>query len=527
MQIPLGWHRLILATVTLATTLDPGGSLARADQPSAPLHIVMLSGSDEYESARTLPAFAQELTRRFGVSCRVLQAQGVERLPGLEALDDCDLMIVFTRRLRIQGDDLARVQGYCASGKPIISIRTGSHGFQNWLEFDRIHLGGNYRGHYNKNVLMTAHVVPDHRDHPILKGLEVAALRSRSSLYQSGPLAEDCQALVMGRTAQGEEPIVWVRDHAPGRVAAISIGSPEDFENGTFRQLLIQTIAWATGRPLVEPQGDPPPPSTSNTNQRLTWTQRRRLIDHGQVQVVETHVAIPARRVAFLICDMWDDHWCPSAARRCDQLAQRMASLVDRLRQAGVTIIHCPSDTMGFYRGHPAREWVSRLPRPAADRFPVVERPDPPLPIDDSDQGCDTPGVAPFRAWMRQNRRLSIHPEDAITDNGEEVLALITHRGIEQVIVAGVHTNMCVLNRSFGIKALTRRGVSCVLARDLTDAMYNPASPPYVSHERGTELVVEHIETHWCPSLDSASMMVDDSPAAQPAASSSSGNAPR
>jgi hypothetical protein len=65
----------------------------------------------------------------------------------------------------------------------------------------------------------------------------------------------------------------------------------------------------------------------------------------------------------------------------------------------------------------------------------------------------------------------------------------------------GVHTNMCVLNRSFAIKQMVRWGVNIALVRDLTDTMYNPAMPPYVSHDEGTRLVVEYIEKFWCPSL--------------------------
>jgi type 1 glutamine amidotransferase len=37
----------------------------------------------------------------------------------------------------------------------------------------------------------------------------------------------------------------------------------------------------------------------------------------------------------------------------------------------------------------------------------------------------------------------------------------------------------------------------------MTDSMYNPALKPTVSHFRGTELVIEHIERHWCPTLTS------------------------
>ena len=51
-----------------------------------------------------------------------------------------------------------------------------------------------------------------------------------------------------------------------------------------------------------------------------------------------------------------------------------------------------------------------------------------------------------------------------------------------------------------------RRGQQEVFQRDLTDALYNPLTPPYVSHERGTELAVEHVEKYWCPTFASTDL---------------------
>jgi hypothetical protein len=45
--------------------------------------------------------------------------------------------------------------------------------------------------------------------------------------------------------------------------------------------------------------------------------------------------------------------------------------------------------------------------------------------------------------------------------------------------------------------------MNVVLVRDLTDSLYNPRMPPVVSHDRGTALIVEHIEKYWCPSVAS------------------------
>jgi hypothetical protein len=71
----------------------------------------------------------------------------------------------------------------------------------------------------------------------------------------------------------------------------------------------------------------------------------------------------------------------------------------------------------------------------------------------------------------------------------------------------GVHANFCILNRSFAIKQMTKWGMRCVLVRDLTDAMYNPEDRPKVSHERGTELVIEYIESYWAPTITSSQLL--------------------
>ncbi len=78
---------------------------------------------------------------------------------------------------------------------------------------------------------------------------------------------------------------------------------------------------------------------------------------------------------------------------------------------------------------------------------------------------------------------------------------MLRQRGIDTVLMMGVHANMCILKRTFGIRQLTKWGIHCILVRDLTDAMYNPASSPHVSHAAGTELVIEHIEKYWAPSV--------------------------
>ena len=144
---------------------------------------------------------------------------------------------------------------------------------------------------------------------------------------------------------------------------------------------------------------------------------------------------------------------------------------------------------------------LAKVPVPAN-----LSLPDPALPIDDSGGGCDTPDKF-YKAWTRETAALQVGANDAISDNGPEIYAFLQQRGIRTLLVMGVHANMCILNRTFAIKQMTRWGVRCILVRDLTDAMYNPDDAPHVSHEQGTELVIEHIEKYWCPSVLSADLV--------------------
>jgi len=95
---------------------------------------------------------------------------------------------------------------------------------------------------------------------------------------------------------------------------------------------------------------------------------------------------------------------------------------------------------------------------------------------------------------------------DAITDSAEAYY-LMRQRGIKNLIVMGVHTNMCVLGRPFSIRQMVYQGMNVALMRDLTDTMYNPAMAPFVSHFEGTDLVVGHIERYWCPTLISGDLL--------------------
>src|SRR5262245_57218706 len=219
-------------------------------------------------------------------------------------------------------------------------------------------------------------------------------------------------------------------------------------------------------------------------------------------------------QTAIVVCDMWDSHTCPNAALRVSQMAPRMNEVLKAARAKGVLIIHCPSNTMEFYKDHPGRKLAQQAPkvetaRPLINWCYLDKDREGALPIDDSDGGCDCERTwkkgDPY-PWTRQIATLEIKDGDAITDSAEAYY-LMRQRGIKNAIVMGVDTNMCVLGRPFSIRQLVYQGMNVALMRDLTDTMYNPEQAPYVSHFTGTDLVVEHIEKHWCPTLTSGDLL--------------------
>ena len=76
-------------------------------------------------------------------------------------------------------------------------------------------------------------------------------------------------------------------------------------------------------------------------------------------------------------------------------------------------------------------------------------------------------------------------------------------------MIFGVHTNMCVLGRPFGLRQMSQNGKNTLLVRDLTDTMYNSKAWPYVNHFQGTDLIIEHIEKFVCATTTSASLLGD------------------
>jgi nicotinamidase-related amidase len=257
-------------------------------------------------------------------------------------------------------------------------------------------------------------------------------------------------------------------------------------------------------------------------------TLRSRVEKGGEYAVTTRAEAWPAAKTAVIVCDMWDAHHCLNAVRRENELVPRVEAFLTAARARGAFIIHAPSGCMSVYQDHPARrraqaappartlprgidQWCAKIPAEEKGKYP----------IDQSDGGEDDDpaehaawhaklaamGRNPKAPWKGQHAGLTVRDEDAVSDSGVEVWNLLEARGIDRVMLVGVHTNMCVLGRPFGLRQLAKNGKTVVLVRDLTDTMYNPKMPPMVSHFEGTRLIVAHVEKYVCPTVTSDQLL--------------------
>lgn len=256
----------------------------------------------------------------------------------------------------------------------------------------------------------------------------------------------------------------------------------------------------------------------------LRRQQKSEANDQQFVRITEKESWSPAE-TAVIVCDVWDKHHSLNAVRRMEEFLPRMNDVLKEARRKGSIIIHSPSDCMPTYEGHAARRRAIETPaakvQPAdiefwCSKIPTEEQAV--YPIDQSDGGDDDEpnehakwaaelkalGRNPGLPWKSQNAGIEIDGQlDFISDKGDEVWNILEARGSKNVILVGVHTNMCVLGRPFGLRQLARNGKNVVLMRDLTDCMYNPKSWPYVDHFTGNDLIISHVERFVCPTITS------------------------
>jgi type 1 glutamine amidotransferase len=210
------------------------------------LNVCLISGAAEYKSDESLAKLQQHLEKNHLAKCSRAFAKSESDLPGLENLDTCDIAVLFTRRLKLEGNQLAQIKKYCLSGKPLVGIRTASHAIQTWLDLDKEVFGGDYKNHYKEGPLTEVTVAESAKGHPILNGFQ--PYKSAGSLYRNPAIAKNSLVLLTGTIPEHTEPVAWTRVYKGGRVFYTSLGHPKDFEEESYLRLISNAVFWTARR---------------------------------------------------------------------------------------------------------------------------------------------------------------------------------------------------------------------------------------------------------------------------------------
>ncbi|MDA7632341.1 hypothetical protein N8778_05895, partial [Verrucomicrobia bacterium] len=223
----------------------------------------------------------------------------------------------------------------------------------------------------------------------------------------------------------------------------------------------------------------------------LTLKLQQRDPETGQIKI-ETEEINPLK-VGVIAVDVWNYHWCKTATMRVDAIVPRMNKALEAVRDLGMTVMLCPSDVVDNYVGYPQRERIFALPEVTVPK--VYDVTCPPVP-DAGGCACDRERCAVNYGWDGMHPDLRIGKHDLMPDTQAEVYAICKQYGLTHLIYVGFHTQVCLLGKPMGLRAMKSAGLQCVLARDMTDAHpgYDPARK--FTPDLNTAQVVEHFEKH-------------------------------
>lgn len=235
--------------------------------------VVFVTGDHEYSSEETMPVIAAALEKDYGMKTIVLKAypdyNSEENIPGLEALKQADLAVFFLRWRRLPPEQLAYIDAYLKSGKPVMGFRTTTHAFhfpeghpsEKWNAFGEFALnappgwgGAAKHTHYGHESSTDVSVIPEQANNPILTGV-ATNFHVRSWLYRVLPdyPVKGSTWLLMGKAVNPdkeaiENPVAWTGTNPfGGRVFMTTLGHPEDFTQEPFQRLVINAIHYELG----------------------------------------------------------------------------------------------------------------------------------------------------------------------------------------------------------------------------------------------------------------------------------------
>lgn len=231
----------------------------RAVFAQQPMTVAIVTGEDEYRTEETLPDFFKTNFPN-QVKFFLLKPMKQDRnvFQGMEKVKTADVLVLSLHRRALPKGQLQIIKQFVKSKKPIIAIRTATHGFAlrknqalpkdrfQWKDFDRKVLGCHYKGH-EPSKFKTGVTAKGECD--LVDGVQPFV--SKSWLYRVTPLSKKATILLQGKCENGvKQPVAWkLKRESGGTVICTTLGHPSDFQEGNFVTFLKNACASIKKRP--------------------------------------------------------------------------------------------------------------------------------------------------------------------------------------------------------------------------------------------------------------------------------------
>lgn len=229
------------AWALLASSIGMG-----AETPSKRLRVCLVSGSHDskpYSTDTSLADLARDLESVHGMSCTVLTLnEAGSGFRGVERLLECDAAIFFVRRKTPDAHNLAVLRRFFSSGKGFVALRSTSHAWENWPNFDTEVLGAKYGGPRGGNFGNVDRLI--YKSHPIWNGAE--DFDTRCDIYRYREVAPDVNVIMEGENKNGRMPVAWTRVHHGARLFHFALGYAYDAEKPSFRRIVANAVRWVS-----------------------------------------------------------------------------------------------------------------------------------------------------------------------------------------------------------------------------------------------------------------------------------------
>jgi len=259
--------------------------------PGAGKHIVLVSGDHEYRSEEAFPQLGKILSQHHGFRCTVLFAidpktgeinpDSVSNIPGLEALETADLVVLGLRFRNLEDDQMKRIVDYAEAGRPMMALRTSTHPFnipadRKYAKYSWNNSSQDFKGGFGKQILgetwvshhgrhgseSTRGIVAD-ASHPIATGIKDGDIWGPTDVYGIHlPISGDAHTVIKGQVLAGMKsddqpvegkkndpmmPIGWTRTYKNGRTFTTTMGSADDLPSEGVRRMLVNAAYWCVG----------------------------------------------------------------------------------------------------------------------------------------------------------------------------------------------------------------------------------------------------------------------------------------